>query len=56
MGSCSSPGGRRHRIGKKGKLKRHRRPFTIPARQLKQLQIGAVDRAGNREKLKAARR
>ena len=45
-----------YRIGKKGKLQRYRKPFTIRARKLKDLHFGAVDKAGNREKLKAARR
>ena len=45
-----------YRIGKKGKLKRYRRPFTMPARRLKQLRVGAIDRAGNRERLRLVRR
>ena len=45
-----------YRVGKKGKLKRYRRPFTLPAKRLKQLRVGAVDRAGNREKLRLVRR
>ena len=45
-----------YRVGKKGKLKRYRRPFTLPARRLKQLRVGAIDRAGNRERLRLVRR
>ena len=45
-----------YRVGKKGKLKRYRRPFTLPKRKLKQLRVGAIDRAGNRERLRVVRR
>jgi len=45
-----------YRVGKKGKLQRYRKPFTLRARRLEDLRFGAVDRAGNREKLKSARR
>jgi hypothetical protein len=45
-----------YRVGNKGKLKRYRRPFTLPAKRLKQLRVGAIDRAGNRERLRLVRR